>query len=144
MINTFSEAQREHAFQTLSEELKDALVSIETADAIRNACEQQGIVDDTMGTIAEYTGLVLLGLLLPDDFKKALMEDLRLSQEKADGVFRAINRLVFYPAKPALDQLHRPVGEAGATLQQVHEQPAQTAPAAAKEKLADKYRESAE
>ena len=47
-----------------------------------------------------------MGLLLTSEFAQTLQKEVGLSENKADAIAREINRFVFYPVKPALDQLH--------------------------------------
>lgn len=89
----------------LPQELQEAVFSQETADNIFNTCERNDVKE--VSTVAYYTGLVLMGLILPQEFSGVLETDVKLPKTLADAVARDINRLVFYPVKPALEQLHR-------------------------------------
>lgn len=106
MISKYSQEQIEQSLTSLPEELKEALFSVETANAIRSACEKQGITDNRQGAIAELAGQVLLGLISPIDFQKALVSDIKLSTTIAEPIFREINRFVFFPVKAAIEKLH--------------------------------------
>jgi hypothetical protein len=72
---------------------------------------------------SEYAGSVLMGLLLPQEFSALLEKELKLSKKTAEEMAREINRLVFYPVRPALEQLHRMEIEVSAKI--VTPQPAQ-------------------
>lgn len=89
----------------LPQELQEAIFSQETADAILTSCERNGV--ENVSDVAHYTGLVLMGLILPQEFSGVLETDVKLPKTLADAIARDINRLVFYPVKPALEQLHR-------------------------------------
>ncbi len=93
-------------FGKLPEELKDAIFSGETADRIRSICERYNIGGKNVPEIASQTGNVLLGLLPPNDFQNILEIDLKLEKETAEKVAREINRFIFYPVKPELEQLY--------------------------------------
>lgn len=91
-------------FDKLPDELKQAVFSQETADCIFNTCERNEVQD--MSKVAYYVGLVLMGALLPVDFQKTLQQEVGLQESVAKSVATEINRFVFYPVKPALEQLH--------------------------------------
>ena len=105
MTQKYTKEQINKILQKLPEELGETLFSMETADAIWNASEKQDIVDERRTRIAEYAGYVLLGLMLPQEFEQALQKDIKLPKKVAQEVAREINRFVFYPVKPALEQL---------------------------------------
>ena len=63
-------------------------------------------MDEHGQRISWLVGQVLLGLLLPQELEKEI-EALGAAKEAAQGTARDLNRLVFYPVKPALEQLHR-------------------------------------
>lgn len=91
--------------EKLPQELKDALWSPETGDDIyetvkRHSVEEQG------QKISWLVGQILLGLLLPQELGQEI-ETLGVEKKAADAVARDLNRLVIYPVKPALEQLHR-------------------------------------
>ncbi|MBI1971400.1 MAG: hypothetical protein HYS52_00935 [Candidatus Wildermuthbacteria bacterium] len=92
-------------YEKLPEELREAVFSQETADHIFNICDRNGVED--VSKIAYYAGLVLMGILLPADFQKTLQKEIGLEEPTAKSIATEINRFVFYPVKPALEQLHR-------------------------------------
>lgn len=106
MATKYTPEQIDKILQKLPEELQEALFSTEAADAVWNACEKRSISVENRGKIAEYMGYVLLGLLLPQEFEEALVKEIKLPKKTAQEIAREINRFVFYPVKPALEQLH--------------------------------------
>ena len=92
-------------YEKLPQELQEAIFSVETADAILNSCERNKV--EEVSKVAHYAGLVLMGLILPQEFSGTLKKEMKLSKTSADAVARDIDRLVFYPVKPAIEQLHR-------------------------------------
>lgn len=107
MLKQYTKEQLEQIYQKLPEELQEALFSLETAENIGQVCENYGILDARVSEVAKYAGHVLMGLTLPQEFSGTLETDVKLSKTLADTIARDINRLVFYPVKPALEQLHR-------------------------------------
>lgn len=106
MPKQYTQEQLDKVLETLPDELHEAMFSMETADVIWNVCKKQGMMDKRMGEIAKYTGYVLMGLMLPAEFLTVLEEELKLPKKTAEEMARDINRFIFYPVKPALEQLH--------------------------------------
>src|SRR3989338_1791471 len=105
MATPYTTEQLWKVYEKLPQELREAVFSEETADAIFNSCERNN--GEEASRIAYYVGLVLMGLILPQEFSGVLTAEVKLPKTLADAVARDINRLVFYPVKPALEQLHR-------------------------------------
>ncbi|MBM3257790.1 MAG: hypothetical protein FJZ05_01045 [Candidatus Nealsonbacteria bacterium] len=91
-------------YEKLPEELKNAVFSAENADHIWNICERYEI--EEIPKVAKLVSNVLLGIAVPEDFQKELMEELKLDDETARQVTKEINRFIFYPVRPVLEQLH--------------------------------------
>jgi len=103
----YTQEQLDKIYEKLPEELKEAMFSMETAKEIGETCESYGIRDNRVGEIADHVGYVLLGLLLPQEFAETLEKEIKLPRVLAQAIARDLNRLVFYPVKPALEQLHQ-------------------------------------
>jgi len=97
-------------FDRLPEELKEAVFSQETADHIFSICERYDV--DNVSEVARHVGLVLMGVLMPNELMVALTKEVGLKKPVAEKVAQEINRFIFYPVQSALKQLHRvEVGE---------------------------------
>lgn len=107
MPTQYTQEQLDKIYDKLPEELKEAIFSVETAEDIGSVCDTYGVTDERGTEIAKQAGHVLMGLVLPQEFSGALETDVKLPKTLADAIARDINRLVFYPVKPALEQLHR-------------------------------------
>ena len=103
---TYTPEQLEQIFQKLPDELQESIFSMETADAVNNACLAQGATDERGNKVAELTGQVLMGLILPEDFQKSLEKEAGLKKDAALNIARDITRFVFFPLKESLRQLH--------------------------------------
>ena len=90
--------------EKLPQELKEAFFSTENSEYIYNVCRKYKCLDKT-SKVAEYTGQTILGLLPTEGFQKSL-EGLGIEKEASEKIAREINRFVFYPVKPALEQLY--------------------------------------
>ena len=107
MAKKYSQSQLDQIYEKLPEELKEAIFSVETAENIGETCESYGITDNRVGEIADHVGHVLMGLLLPQEFAGVLEREVKLSKTPAELIARDLNRLIFFPIRPALEQLHR-------------------------------------
>jgi len=93
-------------YEKLPQELKDALFSLETGENVSNICDKYG-VEEGLREVVELVGQVLIGVLTPEDFSEALEKELKLERETARKVSQEINRFIFYPVKPALEELYK-------------------------------------
>lgn len=110
LINMPKEYSREELwklYEKLPKELKEAIFAEETANAIYDICTRNEIEDDRISEIARYTGRVLMGILPPDEFQETLEKELKLEKEVAKRVAREIFRFIFYPVRPALEELYK-------------------------------------
>mgnify|MGYP000123760186 CR=1 FL=1 len=106
MPQQYTKEQIDKILKQLPEELHEAVFSMETANAIWTTCTKQNIIDERLSKIAEYTGYVLMGLIFPQEFEQTLIKEIKLPKKVAQEVAHEINRFVFYPVRPALEQLH--------------------------------------
>lgn len=106
MVQTqFPQEQFWKLYEKLPQELKDALWAEGTGDTIYEVCQRYEVTD-SMQDVVRLVGQVLIGLLLPQDFQKEL-QALGIKKLAAEKVAHEINRFIFYPVKPALEQLHK-------------------------------------
>lgn len=105
MTSQYTKEQFWKLYEKLPQELKDALFSEETGNNIYETCKRNN-VGSHLEEIVELVGQVLVGLLSPQDFPQALQE-LKIKEDVAQKISKEINRFVFYPVKPALEQLHQ-------------------------------------
>lgn len=93
-------------YDKLPQELKDVLFAEETGNNIYDTCKRNDCLE-YHSEIIEYVGQVLIGVLTPDDFRVALEKDLKLTKETAKKVVQEINRFIFYPVRPLLEELYK-------------------------------------
>ncbi len=105
MPKEFTRDQLWKLYKDLPSELKEAIFALETIDSIYDICSRNEI-ENAQG-VAKGIGYVLLGVLPPDDFQETLKKDIGLDQEKAKKVAQEINRFIFYPVKPALEEIYK-------------------------------------
>ena len=80
---------------------------MDTSENILNVCRTYGLLSEEVGQISECVGQVLMGLLPPSDFQRAIQDRVGIPEVLARAVTREIHRFVFYPVKPALEQLYK-------------------------------------
>ena len=107
MPKTYTPEEIDKILQNLPEELKEAFFSLETVEIIQNVCQTYGIRDERVGKIADYVGQVLMGLLLPSEFQKNLEKEVGLPEVLTKAITQEINRFIFYPVKPCLEELYK-------------------------------------
>ena len=90
----------------LPQELKDALFAEETGNNIYDICKRNKI-EESLEMIVDYVSQVLVGILAPEDFQEVLEKELGFKKESAKKVSREINRFIFYPVRPALEELYK-------------------------------------
>ena len=106
MPKQYTQEQFWELYEKLPQELKEALFAEETGNNIDEVCKKNG-VEENLDQIIEYVGQVLVGVLPPEDFQKNLEEELKFKKDVAKKVALEINRFIFYPVKPALEQLYK-------------------------------------
>ncbi len=104
MPKNLTKKQYWELFQKLPDELKNQLLSEETANNIFSVCDRYEI--DQVSQLASIAGDVLLGILKPDEFEKNIEQELELKKDIAKKVTQEINRFIFYPVKSSLEKLH--------------------------------------
>ena len=105
MSREYTRDQLWQLYEKLPDELREAIFSAETADNIWDVCDRNEI--EEVSKVAKYAGYVLMGVLGPDEFQKTLEGEVGLEEEIAKKVAQEINRFIFYPVKPALEELYK-------------------------------------
>ena len=107
MVKEYSKEEFWKLYEKLPIELQDAIFSKETAETIDNVCSANGIEDKRVQEIAECVGKVLLGIFPLEEFRKALEKDMKLNPQKAEKVFRELNRFIFHSLTSSLEKLYK-------------------------------------
>lgn len=104
MAKQYTQEELWKLYEKLPEELKSALFGADTSDHIWNICERYEI--DEFPKVSKLIGNVLFGILMLEDFQTELIKVLNIEGETAKKVTQEINRFIFYPVRPLLEQLH--------------------------------------
>ncbi len=67
MADEYPPEQLQEIYETLPDNLKEALFSEKNADDVHNVCVENGL-EEKYTEVAKYLSYVLCGLLSPDDF----------------------------------------------------------------------------
>lgn len=103
----YSAEELRKLYQGLPKDLRDAIVSEDTAETVQRLCQRNGIAEADVPRFAKLVGDVLLGLLPPPDFEKSLRVELGLTSVKAKLVTRETTRFIFYPVKESLSSFYK-------------------------------------
>jgi len=105
----YSQEQLWKLFETLPQELKDALLSEDTANTIREISQRHGIKEEELPRFAALVGDILMGLLPPEEFPKTLERELKIDEEKAEKISREVNRFILFPVKDSLAEFYKEI-----------------------------------
>jgi len=103
--NYTEDALREK-FEELPQGLRQAIASVDTANAVQTIAKRYILHVDQMGALSSETGLVLLGLTHPRDFTKNLTARLRISEQRALEIAKSVSEAVLVKVKETLRGLH--------------------------------------
>ena len=106
MPKKYTQEQFWELYEKLPQELKDALFAEETGNNIYDICKKNG-AEKNLEAIVDSVGQVLVGVLAPEDFQENLEKEMGFKKETAKKIAQEINRFIFYPVKPALEQLFK-------------------------------------
>ncbi|MBL7142389.1 MAG: hypothetical protein ISS83_01920 [Candidatus Pacebacteria bacterium] len=104
MAKQYTQEELLKLYENLPEELKRAMLGIDTSDHIWDICERYELYE--VSKVAKLVGDVLLGILMPENFQTELEKSLNIEKETAQKVTQEINRFIFYPVRPILERLH--------------------------------------
>ncbi len=93
-------------YEKLPQELKDALFAEETGNNLYEIC-QRNEIGENLEDIVSLVSQVLVGVLASEDFQITLEKEVGLEKDTAKKVAQEVNRFIFYPVKPALEQLYK-------------------------------------
>ena len=107
MLEDFPKEKLQEIYESMPQDLKEALFSQEISDTINDICLENNLEEKQISKIVEYVGYVFLGLLSPNDFEKTTKEKLIIKDDLAQKISRQITRLVFFPLKTSLELIYK-------------------------------------
>lgn len=93
-------------YESLPDDLKEALMGVSTADAIYEIGRKSNLNVEKIGALAEEVGLIILGFTPSANFISDLKTALGVDEEKASEIANEINQRVFLSIRESLRRLH--------------------------------------
>ena len=115
MDKEYTQEEIDAIIDTLPEDVKDAIFSVNTAKIISEVGKKYGLHVDQMGDLGTATGDILLGIARPTDFVDNLQTKLKIERVRASEVAAEINEKIFSKVRESLRAL-RGAEEAGREL----------------------------
>ena len=88
--------------ENLPEEVKEVFFSQKTADNIDNICKKYGVPSEKISEVANYVGMVLLGILSLDKFSGTLKDNVKLKNGAAENIAQEIEMSIFHQVEYGL------------------------------------------
>jgi hypothetical protein len=99
-------------YETLPDNIKEALFSEENFNIVSEICEKNGLTDEeTKNSVIKYVGRVLMGYTSIKDFPIILELELNLDSDKARNISWDIDSRIFSHLRISLNKLYENVAE---------------------------------
>ncbi len=98
----YSKEELNEAYEKLPPELKEAMLSVDTVEAINSIGKKYRLHVDQIGDVGSETGYVLLGLTHPTDFVGSLTKRLGIDRILASQIASDINDQIFLQVREQL------------------------------------------
>lgn len=121
-------------FQSLPENVRDLLISVETSDTISEIAQAHGIAEEKIPEFSKLIGDVLYGLTPKENFAASIKEGLEISDEVAAKIAGMTNQKIFSKLSPMpakkfdADVYREQIGEETAPSANKDEEPPTTHP----------------
>lgn len=108
MATLIPQQQALDRWDSLSNELREALWSEQNSTIVRQTCEREHIPPEKIPFVGRIAGYVLLGFLHPEDVSRELKEALGADQKTADAIAKDLNAKIFSPLRGELERAYAP------------------------------------
>ena len=105
-MSQYTKKELLNLFEKLPPQLKETMLSEETADSIFNIAKRHNI-EKKVSQLAKKVGEVLLGILPPKELPKVLIEETGIDEETAEKILFEVTRLILYPVKASLSEIYK-------------------------------------
>ncbi len=102
----FTAEQIQKKFESLPEDVKKAVSSVDTTDTLIDIGEKYKLHVDKMGELVDETTLVMLGFKPTSGFVNSVKSRLGISQEVAEGVVKDVNEQILVKVRESLRKMH--------------------------------------
>lgn len=110
------------------EAVKNVIFAPETGEYYDKLAVEHRLTALQRAELSKQTGLLLLGVIQPTSYVRALSDFLKIPREQAVAIAQSVNREIFNPIKDALKEVH----DLGAGTPSPYATPTGTAPVAPK------------
>ena len=116
MRTLISQVQILKRWDSLPDNIREALVSLENADALGRICEIEHISKEKKRVVSKITSHALLGFIHPEDIGSQITEELGIDKKIGASISDAVQKRILAPLKPDLEKIYAPVEEEPASL----------------------------
>lgn len=95
-------------YDLLSENLKDALFSLNNAEIVRKVGESHHLTEDKIVAIGKIIGYIILGFIHSEDLAQEIKDALNLNSEIANSIAQEIDRKIFALIRSDLEKVYQP------------------------------------
>ncbi len=106
MVTMTSKELFQEKFNTLPQEIKEAIVSVDTFEKLKKISQTYKLLIDKMGILGDETGLVMVGITHPKSYSSNLRNRLGVSGQVAEAITTEVNELIFKPIRASLQKIH--------------------------------------
>jgi hypothetical protein len=110
-MTTISRNKLFDRWDTLPDDLREAIFSEVNSDFLWKTCEAEHIPNGKISDVAKVMGYVLMGFLHPEDIAQELKEGLSLDMQTANSIEAALNKRIFAPLRPDIDKVYAPISK---------------------------------
>jgi len=107
-MTLISKEQALQRWDSLPDNLRDALCSETNSDFIWKTCGDEHIPDEKIYSVARIAGYVLMGFVHPDDASKEIQDATGIDSRIADPIASAVNARIFTPLRQSIDDIYEP------------------------------------
>ena len=108
---SISREQITERWDTLPDDLREALVSEANSDFIWRTCEDEHMPDDKIHWVAMAASRVLMGFIHPEDLAREIEDSAGIDQKTALSVEGALGRRIFAPLSQQLTAIYAPLSK---------------------------------
>ena len=116
----YTKEQLEAAFKKLPDDVREAVTSVDTAQALNEIGASFGLHIDQEAELESEISLYLMGLTMPSDFAPHLEERLEITHKRAQEIAAEANDKIFLKVRQSIlkiQQGHQDMGEKGGEIQ---------------------------
>src|SRR3989344_3532773 len=103
-MNTLTQDQLREIYNSLPEDLQDAMGSAETSATVRKIAKNYGLSIDQMGELAGEIGLTILGVHALNEMPKNIALALGGDLTVGNSIYRDINGSIFLKVRASLER----------------------------------------